>query len=403
MKKILAFLLFFVVSLSAEVVTKTTKQTADGTGSGSTREEAVNNAIIEALGKINGVKINSNKVFITNAVASSDGNFIKDTYSSDISRATNGKIDGFDVNSVREINGRYEADVVIKKITTSKKYKTPGLDPNNRRKIAVFPVFSSQVSYEFLDKFVNASNITNPLTQAIVSEITKTRKFTVLDRVNNSQIYVVEETIIRSKSAGKDEILKLGNVLGADYLYVVNLADFSVFEGGVSLTSKNSIKLKATIDYQIIAMATRQIKFSNTRNFNFAIRGSSDGEILSNASSKIAQAITEDIINNIFPVKISDIINDEVILSQNLNIGDVYDVFSLGKKISDSYTKESVGRVENFVGKIEIIRQTPKMSYAKIIEGSVKIGDICRKVGSGGDGKDTNVKISPNGGVVLPF
>ena len=121
MKKILAFLLFFVVSLSAEVVTKTTKQTADGTGSGSTREEAVNNAIIEALGKINAVKINSNKVFITNAVASSDGNFIKDTYSSDISRATNGKIDGFDVNSVREINGRYEADVVIKKITTSKK------------------------------------------------------------------------------------------------------------------------------------------------------------------------------------------------------------------------------------------------------------------------------------------
>ena len=231
MKKILAFLLFFVVSLSAEVVTKTTKQTADGTGSGSTREEAVNNAIIEALGKINGVKINSNKVFITNAVASSDGNFIKDTYSSDISRATNGKIDGFDVNSVREIDGRYEADVVIKKITTSKKYKTPGLDPNNRRKIAVFPVFSSQVSYEFLDKFVNASNITNPLTQAIVSEITKTRKFTVLDRVNNSQIYAVEETIIRSKSAGKDEILKLGNVLGADYLYVVNLADFSVFEG----------------------------------------------------------------------------------------------------------------------------------------------------------------------------
>lgn len=403
MKKIVAFLLFFVVSLSAEVITKITKQTADGTGSGSTREEAVNNAIIEALGKINGVKINSNKVFTTNAVASSDGNFIKDTYSSDISRATNGKIDGFDIIGVREIGGGYEADVTIKKITTSKTYKAPGLDPNNRRKMAILPVFVSQNSYEFLGGFMGSAYIAEPLTQAIINQITQTRKFTILDRANNSQIYAVEEAIIKSKSAKKDEILKLGNVLGADYLYVVNVSDFSVLKDSASLTNKNAAKLKATIDYQIVTMATRQIKFSKTKNFKFNVKGSSNGEILSNLSNKIAQSLTEDIIDNIFPLKIAYIIDGEVVLSQNLSVGDVYEVFSLGKKVSDSYTKESVGRVENFVGKIEIIRQTPKISYAKIIEGSVKIGDICRKVGFGSDGKDTNVKISPNGGVVLPF
>lgn len=404
MKKIVAFLLIFAVGLCAEVVTKTTTQSADGTGSGSTREEAVNNAIIEALGKIGGVKIDSNKLFVTNSVASSDGSFIKDSYSSGISRATNGKIDGFDIVGVREIGGGYEADVTIKKITTSKKYKAPGLDPNNRRKMAILPVFVSQNSYEFLGGFMGSAYIAEPLTQAIINQMTQTRKFTILDRANNSQIYAVEEAIIRSKSAKKDEILKLGNVLGADYLYVVNVSDFGVLKDGASLTNKNAAKLKATIDYQIVTMATRQIKFSKTKNFNFNVKGSSNGEILSNLSNKIAQSLTEDIIDNIFPLKIADLVDGEVVLSQSLSVGDVYEVFSLGKKVSDSYTKESVGRVENLVGKIKIIRQTPKMSYGQIIEGSAKKGDICRKVGfGGGEGKDTAVKMEPGGGVVLPF
>lgn len=65
---------------------------------------------------------------------------IKDTYSSEINRVTNGRVDGFSVDNISQFDGMFQADVTIK-VYSSKQYKTPDSDPNNRRKMAVLPVF----------------------------------------------------------------------------------------------------------------------------------------------------------------------------------------------------------------------------------------------------------------------
>ena len=44
--------------------------------------------------------------------------------------------------------------------------------------------------------------------------------------------------------------------------------------------------------------------------------------------------------------------------------GTVFDLFALGKKIIDPYTKESLGRSENKIGTVTITRGTSKQSYA---------------------------------------
>ena len=52
MKKYLFIFTFLACVLNAEVVTHTSTKTATGEGHGLTREEAINNAIIEAVGKL---------------------------------------------------------------------------------------------------------------------------------------------------------------------------------------------------------------------------------------------------------------------------------------------------------------------------------------------------------------
>lgn len=408
MKNLLIFLVFATL-LNAEIIAKTTTLSAQGTGFGASRVEAINNAIIEALGKLNGVQV-SNQKFISTAMDAKNGKSeLKDKYSSKLNVITKGKIDGFDIIDVSENDGKFEAQVIIKKIRTTKKYKAPGLDEKNRRKMAIFPVFSEQKSYEILDKNVNSTTLTNRLTQNLAQSIINTRKFSVLDRISDERIYEIEENIIRSKSASKDEILKLGNVLGADYILIANIADCKMSQSGSNLTTTSKNRLNIALEYRILLMATRQIKFANTRNFSFILKGDNVNENLANITKSIANSISNEIINNIYPLKIAKIQKDgTIILSQSLKVGEIYDVFALGDRIIDAYTKESVGKDEKFVAKIEITRASPKISYAKIIKGKAKVGEICRPSDdissqNSNIGKDSDVTINENGAVVLPF
>ena len=55
-----------------------------------------------------------------------------------------------------------------------------------------------------------------------------------------------------------------------------------------------------------------------------------------------------------------------------IKVGEKYRLIQYGKKIVDSYTKESLGRKENIIGMVEITEVTPKMSYGKIINSKIE-------------------------------
>lgn len=127
------------------------------------------------------------------------------------------------------------------------------------------------------------------------------------------------------------------------------------------------------------------------------------------ALEQIAARISSDMLNAIYPLKVASVSNNEVVFSQILNTGDVYECFALGEVIKDAYTKENTGRVENKVGVVEVTRVTPKLSYAKITEGKVAKDNLCRPLSTGGGGngytigKDANYELGEQGGVKLGF
>jgi len=416
-KKLLLALTLILTVSSAEVVTKTTVKTAEGVGIGITRAEAVNNAIIEALGQISGTYVDKVSIATAATVNSTEGNSAAYIYSNRIRKITRGKVDSYSILDVSDFgNGEYEARVSITKTKVTKKYKTPGLSPKNRRAIAIVPSYTNQASYSILGQVKSARDASQRMTQELVSSITKTRKFTVLDREANSA-YRNEKSVIASRDASKEELLKLGQVLGADYLLVSNLTELSVSKdsatSAIAANMSDSYKGYATVQYRIIAMATRQIKWSNTMSLEFEPDGNSYEQVYLDTLKIVSQKITTELMENIYPIKIIDTSSGQITINQgSLEVGQEYDVYKLGKKMYDSYTKESLGRTESKVGKIKIVRSIAKMSIAEVIDGKVSKGDICRtSMTSNSSTYFDNpteedyggAKITEGGGVVLPF
>ena len=397
MKKYLFIFAFLACVLNAEVVTHTSTKTAIGEGHGLTREEAINNAIIEAVGKISGVNVSSMKRSSTQAISDNSGSNIVDTYSNDISKATKGRADTYNIISAEQDgSGRWIAVVEIKNSKTTKSYKAPGLDHKQRRSLAVF-----NASYG------ETRGLGESLKSHVITNLTQSRKFNILDR-DNGGYYEMEKALISSGNAGGDEIYKLKNVLGSDYLMIFDVKAAQARTKQSNLTGKNITKAEFAVDYQVILFATREVKYSNTLTMSVSVKD----DLKSNeaAFKKIADKITSDILNAIYPLKIANINGQEVVFTQNLSVGERFDCFSQGKALKDSYTKQGTGdmRVETRAGQVEITRADPKLSYAKIIEGNMKEGYICRPLGGGSgsgysEGRDANYQVNDGGGVKLGF
>lgn len=242
------------------------------------------------------------------------------------------------------------------------------------------------------------------LQQHLITNLLESRKFNVLDR-DSKGYYDLEKALIESPDAQSDEIYKLGNVLGSDYFLLFGIQGIAGQTKKSNLTNKEIHQVEIVVDYRVILFATRQIKYSNTLTMSLNLK---DDNLSTNqeALKQVAQKISDDILNAIYPLKVANIANNEAVFSQTLKVGDVYECFALGEAIKDSYTKETTGRIETKVGEATITRTNPKMSYGNITQGSVQKGNLCRPLGSsngGGEGRDANYSINPSGGVNLGF
>ena len=400
MKLLATFLLFLLmcVGLNAEVVTTKNTKDARGEGYGSSYEEAVNKALEDAISKMYGGKLAVGSKLSTDYTKTNDKQQLQKSYNEEIARISGGTFDSYEVISNSKQGDEYKVVVLIKKTTTTKKYKAPGQSASNRRSITVFNATPD----------VDKRGIGNNLQQQIITDLLQSRKFNVLER-DTPGYYEMEKSLIKSGNAASDEVYKLKNVLATDYILLFSVSDIDGGAKKSNLTGKTKIEAEIKVDYRVLLFATRQIKFSNTLVMKTTIK---DDSITADTAliEEIAGRISSDILNAIYPLKVASVENNEVVFSQTLNQGDTYECFTLGKAIKDSYTKETTGRVETKSGDIEVVRSTPKLSYAKITSGSVKVGDICRPLSNGSGsgngytiGRDANYKIDENGGVNLGF
>ena len=358
------------------------KKTVESAGSGATLNLAIYDALDEAIGRVNGKALETRKqldsVEISMADSQKEDYFSSESFQSSIKSASKGVIDRYDILSkgVNKELGLWEVTLsvtVVKFVVTN----------SNRKRIAVMSVTPGGGRFSIAGKPVSKERVTRILTQNIVSTLVQTRRFIVLDREYMTETFG-ERNMALSPNSPVEEMARLGQELVADYIMVGVLEDVGFSEkvhrmksSGREVTSRQG---NVELSVRLIDVATRQVVFSDFLKMNVVEKDLKRFDSsLSDEGPEAAMAIVAAdragrcILDVIYPIMIVSVSGDMVTLGQGgsqLKRNDRLEIFRLGKRLTDPYTKEFIGREEVNVGLLEVKRVNPKQSHARIIESS---------------------------------
>jgi TolB-like protein len=342
-------------------------------GVGDSLQEAVNAAVAEAIGRVNGKSVAASNAINKVTKSASDGKNKSFQSSTDMQRqfseATNGVVDSYRVLSETQ-NERGQYVVIVDAKIAKLKLSASA----SRLKIALIPFSGSEVF---------ARNFSNSL----VGKLVGSRRFTVLDRQNMIAIAGERSLAAANALTPVSELARLGSTLTADYIIVGQVEDVdSQIREVYFPTIKKTFKIpegKATVNFKIIDVATSQVKFADNTILGFdrdsfekamgaGMRPSPDIAMAEIASSKIGTKI----LDAIYPIMVVSVNRGVFTLNQGgdlVEAGAVYGVYERGPKVFDPYTKESLGRTETKVGELKVERVTPKMSSASLAKGDLSL------------------------------
>jgi TolB-like protein len=240
------------------------------------------------------------------------------------------------------------------------KYKAASQD--QRKKVAVLPL-----RLEKLDARYRGFEIV--FRADLVNQLTQSNKVAVLDRDFGAE-QGAELAFLQEGGVKKEEMAKLGNRLGADYVVVGVVSDASVktetaYIQSVGRTVAGATTAAAKINYRIVETATGRIDLAD----NWETSGRANGTVEDIAASA-AQDVARAILEALFPMRVERVANGVFYLGQggkSVQVGQQYRVIKLGADITDSYTNEVIGREEEEIGLITIYEVEPRLAKARLV------------------------------------
>ena len=360
-------------------------------GHGSTRQEATFDALAEAVRQVHGVEItaqrsltsSSRELTFTDADGAQTSLALSADQSGNVTANTEGYISGYRVLSATPHNPgfsvRLRVDLPV--------YRGPGMRTHEtRRKMAVYP-FDASPGLRLFGQQLDPAMVSERLTQAVVQSITQTRRFAVLERERTQAIHE-ERRLLSDPSVPAYEKARLGATLGADYVVIGSIIglDVDAREQVSGLTGESSVKVDGSIvlELRILSPTTRQVHWTDTMTIPaetvFETSGRATGMVAFQQSlwALAADRVTQRAISSIYPLRIIDLSGDQIVLNQGgsqLQAGMNLKIFALGEELFDPYTGESLGRNESEVASARVERVTDRVTYARVISGSVTVAD----------------------------
>ena len=384
MKSILAFAVAAVSALALWAEDRV----VESSGMGGTYRTAVNEALISALEKTEGVtlsstvksEINSSETSVTSSSGDNDRTAVNDSITKNMQKWASGKISGYDVLSE-------EYDQSTGKYTVRLAVRLPGpyvvgLDPANRRRMAVVPFRpATGDSFSWYGQAESSAAWAATLADKLNERLTQTRKFTMVDRKFDAEVNAELDRLV-GPNASKADAVRLNQKLGTDYLVVGDVRFFPVMAPGVNPLTGQALPMYsqrfAEISYRVLLAPTGQLKWSDTVALDALNFPASDiRSFMSATADGAAAAIAAAMMSNILPFEITGKTpSGNIVIGEGgkaLSEGERFTVFALGEMMTDSRTGEELDQIEEPVGTVEVINVTEKMSYARVIEGDPKL------------------------------
>lgn len=348
-------------------------------GRGVSLSEAINSALLEAIGQVNGKQLKGESAMQTVEVSEVDGEessyYSSEAFAKKIEESTQGTVKDYHLVKKNQTDVGWAVTVQAR----IAKYKQSA--SASRKRIAIMPVRLMASSYSLSGGSVAAENVSVSVNQALADYLTQTRKFAVLDR-EYMQETLGEKDLIRSDQTPAEDSARLGQQLSADYVLVGTLRALAYSE--IEKASRVSDKTfttgfgRAELGFRLINVATQQVAVSDTATVKITDAPLSSSQALSKLSQAIGKKVSQRIHSQIYPVLVVEVSNGSLILGQGgdaLLVGEKYKLYKYGKKTHDPYTGEYLGRAEDYVGVVKIDRVTPKQAYASVVEANEKVSE----------------------------
>lgn len=393
MKRLFLLLLAAAVPAVAETVTRHV------VGHGPTHDEAIRVGLVEAVRQVSGAALESKSSATLSAqdatASSSDSAGAETSSSSSVSvqtldektdTVTKGVVAGYTVLSESENadTGTWSIEMDVSVAV----YKTPGLSPDSRRKIAILP-FRTRGNYPVGGALLAAETVSEDFSDRLITLFTQSRRFAVLSRQDDDVLKAEKDLIVREAPAA--EMAKIGQTLGADYILAgtVSMLDVPVPTQKTSAaTGSSTLSLpyaRLKVQYRIIVVATGQIKFADDifvdlDRAQLRATRADPGAAYEMVKREAARRIAWRALSAIYPSHVVDILdNGEIVFDEGGSLvlpGTYFDVFRLGAKVRSHSSGESLGRTEEKIATALVTRVDAKMSYAKVADGAVTWDDF---------------------------
>ena len=216
----------------------------------------------------------------------------------------------------------------------------------------------------------------------------------LMDRLNSSRKFKVTAV------SDQDDLLKAVNRAGQaaevktlNYGLIATLDDFEDSTERMEFKSLNKVGLKRKVRLSVVAKiynlavdppelyetANIQVLKKDDRTDFVDLQKNAEltDEVLLNAVRDASQQIADRVVNVAFPAKVLSKTDNQITINRGdttgAEVGQVWNVMSLGKTLVDPDTGEVLGREEGIVGKARIVSVLPKFSTAELVEGADKV------------------------------
>ena len=341
-------------------------------GYGDGPESALNSALTQAIGQVNGRSIDSDTLLTTTEKTSTkndESDYLSSRdFKESIKSKTKGVVESYSIiSNAKDDSGLWVAEITaqIARFKTSKSA--------NRKRIAVIDLIGRQGCCLTAEGELNPDVAAYEVSSAISNFLVQSRKFTVLDRSFQGFAEAERNTLKTSENMPVKELAKLGQELFADMILVGNLNSIRLKKAQRKMSTSDRVLeyLAGNIatNIRIIDPATGQIKFSSSLRMNPKDLDLNLGSDIFTISKKVGERVGFTVLNAIYPIQVTGV-TEKIVVDLNtggdvVSVGQVFDLMLLGEKIKDAYTKESLGKRETKIGTVEITQVSPKQSRGK--------------------------------------
>ena len=364
-------------------------ETVTSKGEGKDRSSAIQEALVEAVSKVSGSTFDAasaSQIVALEISATGRKNSFEsaESYKSEVKKRSKGLIDQWEIVKDEVVAGRHKVELTVTVV------KLVGAGVHETRKtISILPI---RVLGEpnFFGQAVPAAGLGKSLRESLVSLLTSSRKFAVIDETFTDDVLAAASKAEVTETAVQ-AALRQANKLGAEFLVTGMAEGVRVYDESVTVgnTTAQIRRAAGVIRVRVILVSSGQTVLAVESEIekipDISFFGTQVDQSLTSASARF---FSGRILDTIYPIRVTAVSESgEIIIDrggESLLVGNRFSLFKSGKALEDSATGEKLGREETKVGEIEIVRVLPKVSYCKLISAPIDIeaGAICRLIES---------------------